>query len=165
MIVCVALLSAAGPAFCPMNPKDPVKEMRLFYWRAGTHKDAIMPFYNAAEDCKEKANPVLKGYLGVATMMRARLTPNVLKKWYLFNKGKVLLERAIQSQPDNVELRFLRLSVQLELPAILDYRDLIESDRAFVMRHIDHFMHDDFDNYQYGEKMLRYLSDKDMVKE
>ena len=143
--------------------KDSVEKLRVLFWQSGTDNKAIMPFYKTAESSQEPGNPLPKGYLGVATMMRARVTGNPLKKWYLFNKGKVLLERAIDENPNLVELHFLRLSVQKELPVILDYNNSIKSDRKFIMDHISAFMNESPDNEVFGRKILGYLFDKDLI--
>jgi hypothetical protein len=97
-------------------------------------------------------------------MMRARVTGNPIKKWYLFNKGKVLLERAIDENPNLVELHFLRLSVQKELPVILDYSRSIKTDRTFIMDHISAFMNESPDNEVFGRKILGYLFDKNLIE-
>ena len=50
-----------------------------------------------------------------------------------FKKGKEKLAEAIKADPDNVELRFLRFSVQAEAPAFLGYRDNLEEDKIILL--------------------------------
>ncbi len=140
-----------------------VEKLRVLFWQSGNDNQVIMPFYKTAQNYQASGDPLVKGYLGVATMMRARITGNPLKKWYLFNKGKVLLEQAIDENPNLVELHFLRLSVQKELPVILDYRSSIKSDRKFIMNHISAFMNESLDNEVFGRKILTYLFDKNLI--
>lgn len=145
------------------DAKDTVQTLRSLFWQAGTNEDAITPFFAAANECQDSERALFKGYLGVATMMRARITGNPLKKWYFFNKGKVLLERAIDNKPDQVELRFLRLSVQKELPVILDYRSSIKNDCTFIVHHISDFMSENQANQKLGEKMLDFMVQKKLI--
>ena len=51
----------------------------------------------------------------------------------MLKEGKPLIEEAIAGQPDNVELRLIRLSVQENLPKIVPYRNHIAEDKAFII--------------------------------
>ena len=51
-------------------------------------------------------------------------------------EGKALIEGAIEKEPENIELRMVRLSVQEHLPKIVPYRSEIKEDRAFIQNHI-----------------------------
>lgn len=155
-----AMLISAGHTD---HTRVPVEKLRDLFWQSGSDNQVIMPFYKTAETHQDSGSPLLKGYLGVATMMRARITGNPFKKWYLFNKGKVLLEQAIDDDPNLLELRFLRLSVQKELPGILDYNGSIKSDRKFIVNHISDFMDESSDNEIFGRKILGYLFDKKLI--
>jgi len=73
-----------------------------------------------------------KGYRGVALAMYADIADGVSAKLDYFNRGKDLLEAAIKEQPDNAELRFLRLTVQAEAPFMLGYSGAIEQDAEVV---------------------------------
>ena len=42
-----------------------------------------------------------------------------------FNKGKALLESSIQNNSSSIELRFLRYSIQVNLPRILLYYQVV----------------------------------------
>ena len=61
---------------------------------------------------------------------------NPIEKLIYFNKGKELLEDAINQDPKSVELKFLRYSIQQNLPKFLLYHDNIEKDLNFVNRKI-----------------------------
>lgn len=67
------------------------------------------------------ATPLRQGYTGAATMLMARHTLNPMAKLNYFEKGKTLLEDAIQRDPQNIELRFLRFCIQSNIPALLAY--------------------------------------------
>ena len=57
---------------------------------------------------------------------------NPIDKLIYFNKGKKLLEDAINQDPYSIELKFLRYSIQKNLPKFLLYYDNIEKDLNFV---------------------------------
>jgi hypothetical protein len=54
-----------------------------------------------------------------------------------FSDGKKHLEEAISNDKENIELRFLRLTIQANLPTFLGYSDNKENDKAFVLTHLN----------------------------
>ena len=47
-------------------------------------------------------------------------------------KGKKNIEQAIEQEPNNAELRFIRLSVQKNAPTFLEYHSNIKEDIQFI---------------------------------
>lgn len=76
--------------------------------------------------------PVLKGYIGGVYIARSKHAP-LLDKRSALKTGTTMLEEAIKEKPGNIELLFLRLSIQLNLPGFLGYDDNIETDKPFVL--------------------------------
>jgi hypothetical protein len=81
-------------------------------------------------------DPVLNGYIGGLHIARSRHAP-LMEKVRSLKTGTTMLEAAIEKEPDHIELRFLRLTIQLNLPGFLGYNDKVESDKKFVLRHYD----------------------------
>lgn len=84
-----------------------------------------------------------KGYLAVYEMVYAKHMGNPLRKIGQFKKGKNLLEGLIKQEPRNVELRFIRWSVQTHAPSILNYSDNIKDDKSFIIDHLYSIQHRD----------------------
>ena len=57
-----------------------------------------------------------------------------ISKWNTFKKGKGNIEQAIKIEPDNVELRFIRLSIQKNIPSFLGYKSNIDEDIEFIKK-------------------------------
>lgn len=89
-------------------------------------------------------NNLLLGYFGAVELGMARHVPNVFKKMSYFNDGKQKLEQAITEDPENIELRFLRLTIQTHLPAFLGYGQNKEDDKAFVLKYLHTASSNDF---------------------
>ena len=53
-----------------------------------------------------------------------------------FNGGKKLLEKQIKSDPNNTELRFIRLCIQYYIPDYLGYKSNIEEDKNFLVANL-----------------------------
>ncbi|UIR56684.1 hypothetical protein LZQ00_02445 [Sphingobacterium sp. SRCM116780] len=77
-----------------------------------------------------------KGYLAVYEMVHGKHSVNPFRKMSQFKKGKNLLQSLIKQDPSNVELRFIRWSVQAHAPSILDYHDDISHDKQFMIAHL-----------------------------
>lgn len=83
---------------------------------------------------REKAKSTTeKGYLSVYEMVYAKHMGNPFKKLSQFKKGKSLLENVIATDGTNVELRFIRWSVQTHAPGILNYSSNIATDKKFIV--------------------------------
>ncbi len=72
------------------------------------------------------------GYLGGLQTIWANHVFSPISKFNTFNKGKKNIEKAIKNEPDNVELRFIRLSVQKNAPSFLGYKSNIKEDIQFI---------------------------------
>ena len=53
----------------------------------------------------------------------------------VFEEGKRLMETQIKRDPQSLELRFLRLSIQLNAPTLLGYSKNIKEDKAYLQTH------------------------------
>lgn len=85
---------------------------------------------------KYAKNSVEKGYEAAFHMFMAKHTGNPIKKMSYFNGGKKMLEKQIKIDPNNVELRFIRLCIQYYIPTYLGYRDNIEQDKDFLVSNL-----------------------------
>lgn len=77
-----------------------------------------------------------EGYLGLVEAMMAEHAFNPMKKLSYFNNGKDRLESAIKKKNGSVELRYLRLGIQLNVPSILGYSDSIDKDKGYILNNI-----------------------------
>lgn len=114
----------------------PINECRILYSTAAEKEAAAKAILEITAAYKDK-EPLAKGYWGAANMILAKFAFFPLTKLSLFQTGKHALQQAIKNAPDVTELRFLRLSIQQSVPSILAYKENIEEDKAFILRHIE----------------------------
>lgn len=81
----------------------------------------------------ETAAPVLICYKGANEMIQAKYTLNPISKLEKFNKGKELIKKAFSRDTLNLEMRFIRYSIQSNLPAFLGYHDDLGKDKQFLL--------------------------------
>jgi hypothetical protein len=113
-IFIILLLFVATPSLRHSS----IQNIRKLYLKAGDSKKACKKLIRIAK--KRKNNlPLYLGYEGSAFMMMAGYRFNPFKKLADFKKGKKMLAKAIKLQPQNAELRFLRLAAQTQAPSFL----------------------------------------------
>ena len=127
MIVCFT------PIFTQAQRMD-LEYLRDNYYKSVTDKQLCSNLISTLE--KEKDNSVYLAYLGGFQTIWANHTMNPISKLKTFNRGKKNLEKAVEMASDNIEIRFLRLSVQKNAPTFLGYHQHIETDEAFINNHL-----------------------------
>lgn len=77
-------------------------------------------------------NSLQLSYLGAFQMIWATHVSNPFSKLSTFNRGKKKINEAVMTDPDNVEIRLVRLSVQIKSPSFLGYKSNIDEDKKFI---------------------------------
>lgn len=141
--------------FTGLNPgsEPKVTELRALYFRSATDKAAADKLLALVSATKEKALPVLICYKGVAELMQAKYGMNPVAKLRRFKTGKMWIEKALKEDPDHGEMRFLRFSIQTNLPAFLGYNEQIDVDKKFLLSKVN-----DFKDLDLKQRTLKYLS-------
>lgn len=121
---------------CLAQPPE-LNNVRALFEKASVEEKACKKILSLLQPYDENANPVLAGYKASATMIMAKHVVNPFSKLSYFRKGKTILEKSIQANKTNVELRFLRLAIQSNIPAFLGYKNNMSSDKSFLMQSFD----------------------------
>ena len=118
--------------------KDPsLSSIRLKFHNSTSSEKVCKDLIKQLEPYNEKNNPLLLGFKGGATMLMATHVVNPFSKFSYFKKGRIALEKAIQADKNNVELRFLRYTVQTNIPSFLGYSSHLEKDRVFLRESVN----------------------------
>ncbi|OGX81466.1 hypothetical protein BEN47_05840 [Hymenobacter lapidarius] len=126
-----ALFSTAKPA--PKNVSSPYHptNLRRHYEQAAADKTAGEKFYKLLADYKERDALVL-GYKGAAEAIRARDASMFNKMTYVQDAARTF-EQAVSLDPQNPEIRFLRFSVESNLPAFLGLSKHVDEDKEMLL--------------------------------
>ncbi len=73
-------------------------------------------------------------YLGALQTIWSNHVFNPISKLNTFKEGRKNIEQAINKEPDNPELRFIRLSVQKNTPSFLGYKANVKEDTEFIKK-------------------------------
>lgn len=103
----------------------------------------------------DETTPLYFGYKGCAYMVMAKHIGSPFSKLSSFRKGKKMLEKAIGADDQNIELRFLRFTIQTNTPSLLGYSGQIKTDRLFLVQHLHQT------DSSLRNRISRYLSRED----
>jgi len=121
-------------AFAPNQNYD-LKEVRILFYKTPESKQAANDLYTKMEDVTEDL-PILYGYKGMSELMICYHAFNPIVKLKYFYRGIHKLDKAIEDDKNNVELHYLRFSVQCNVPAFINYRSNIDEDKQIVINYL-----------------------------
>ena len=107
--------------------------VRSLLEKAWTDDKYIEEFSRSVRAIQKGKDAVLLGYQAMEYFMKAKYSMGPYTKLKLFREGKQKLEKAIAMERQNIELRFLRYSVQMNVPFFLDYSCNMKEDRSLLM--------------------------------
>ena len=113
-----------------------INTIRKLYLSAPTNEYNCNNLGEKLTSIEDNPSILIKGYEGCFYFIKCKFINNPIEKLIYFRKGKKLLETAIKEDPKSVELKFLRYSIQKNLPRFLSYHDNLERDLNFVNANI-----------------------------
>ena len=79
---------------------------------------------------------VVVGFIGALEALKAKHAWNPYRKMEYLAKASSTLEKAIATDPNNIEIRFLRYTVEYFVPSFLGYSKHINEDKAVIIQNI-----------------------------
>ena len=113
-----------------------IEKIRRLYLQS-SNNDAKLDSLNYWLSNYNQTNNLMSAYYGVNLILKSKYLKNPFKKIKYFEKGREILEDAIIKEPDNIELIFLRYTVQKNTPSILMYKKDIEEDYQSIKSELD----------------------------
>lgn len=113
-----------------------IHEVRSLFEASEHSKTAANQLLKLLSVVNHNSPPILICYKGAAEMMQAKYGFNPVNKFIRFKTGKKLIEDAVKKEPENLEIRFLRFTIQTNLPAFLNYNNDIKEDRAYLLANL-----------------------------
>ncbi|UZT96068.1 hypothetical protein ODZ84_12590 [Chryseobacterium fluminis] len=107
-----------------------LEALRNSYSKANSSNANVQSFINIAEK-QSGSDAVTTGYKAAAKIMEAKIATSNRKA--LVKSGATSLEAVIKSNPNNAELRVIRMSVQENIPKIVGYRGSLKDDKTFIL--------------------------------
>jgi hypothetical protein len=118
----------------PVQADSSLTEMRRLYQSAAVSEDSLKKLAMlSAPANNNSAAMVYLGYKGAATIMQAKYQVNPFSKLESLKKGKEILQTAIIKDTTQLETRYLRFTIQTNLPSFLNYSADINNDKLFLL--------------------------------
>ncbi|TGE25335.1 hypothetical protein E5K00_09145 [Hymenobacter aquaticus] len=117
-------MSATSPYHLPT--------LRRHYEQAAADKAAGEKFYKLMADYNDK-DAVILGYKGAAEAIRAR-DASMFNKLSYVQAASRTFDQAVALAPTNAEVRFLRFSVETNLPSFLGLSQHVDEDRQLLVQ-------------------------------
>ena len=122
-IVCFSVLHAQDYDIVRKNYQKAVSDKKIC-------KEMLKHFENKSNTGLDLA------YQGAFQAVWAKHASDPFEKLTTFRKGKKNLDKAVKQNPNLIETRFLRYSIQKESPAFLGYKSNIDEDKMLLNRNI-----------------------------
>ena len=96
-------------------------------------KDFTVKLANVSND----DDKILVAYKAASILLDSKFEKKLQAKIDRFKEGAKLLESTIKSEPNNIEIRMIRLSIQENVPGITGYKKNIKEDKKYLTAHYD----------------------------
>lgn len=131
----LVLLIISNSANCDPN-KNALDQLRSEYLTA------LRDYLNAPKVYEsflkvEKPNGKILAYQGALEAIMTKTTWNLFKKMSYLNKSEASFNKAIEMAPYDIEIRYMRLAVQFEIPSYLGFSDDMEDDKEFILNNMN----------------------------
>lgn len=114
---------------------DLLNDVRANYSKYASDKELCRKMMAELSQTKNSSSTHL-AYFGSLKTIWASHVFSPISKFNTFREGKQNIEQAIYQEPENVELRFIRLSVQKNSPSFLGYNSNIREDTEFIRKNM-----------------------------
>lgn len=111
-------------------------DVREFYIRSEGNRQLIDSTLQAVSGLADPQAPLAEAYVAAATIMRAKHARWPLTKMKHLKRGLPTLDNLVQSHPEHVEIRYLRLISCFYLPRFLGRTWSKEEDMAFLEQNL-----------------------------
>ena len=109
-----------------------LEALRNSYSKANLSNENAKNFIELAGK-KSSSDAVTSAYKAAAQVLEAKVTTEKNKRKSFVQNGATSLESIIKSNPNNAELRVIRMSVQENIPKIVGYYKNLKEDKTFLI--------------------------------
>lgn len=106
----------------------------------------------------KSADPLIIAFTGTAEALKAKHAWNPYNKLRFIMKASKTMRKAVDGDPNNVDIRFMRFSIQHFTPVFLGYSKELDEDRKFLVQSVSKKQFGTFDSVMV-QKVLKFLID------
>jgi len=109
-------------------------------------------------------NAVQTAYQAASFALLAKKVWNPIEKITFINRYGNLIDKAINSDPDNIEIRFLRLSIDYHTPMIIGRKNNVCSDKSLILTLLEPIVKFNVDS-SFNRFILYFLAHENIYSE
>ena len=109
-----------------------LEQIRDNYYKAYEDENQVEFFWEYMKRL-QSSNTTIEGYRSLSLIFMAKEGWNPVTKYAYFKTGKNKLDSVIGADKENVELRFLRYTVQRNAPEFLGYNENLTEDKNKIL--------------------------------
>ncbi len=118
------------------NPQPNIPELRKQLIRAINRKQTTDSLYQSLGLIQPRSG-LITGYMGALEALKAKHTWNPYYKIKYLNNAEDSFKQAVAQDPHNIEIRFMRFSVEHNVPGFLGYNKNITTDKQEMIRQLE----------------------------
>jgi len=118
-----------------VNPD--ITEIRKLYPSAAVTEKSALALAEKLADVNNSNEKTLVAYKGASITLKSKFSKGISNKIKFLKEGAKHIEFALAGEPNNIEIRLIRLSVQENVPAIASYNKNIADDKKFILSHYE----------------------------
>jgi hypothetical protein len=120
----LAVLSSNG-----VNGACPLPDVRQKFLLAADDEDVATALVGSLKSCTDKSG-IITAYLGATEALMGKHAFMPTSKYSWCKKAMADFENAVSKDPENLEIRYLRLAVESNLPSFLNMSQHIQQDKV-----------------------------------
>jgi len=113
-----------------------LKKLRAHYVLMSKKEESALLIKDIATQNKDLPRSLTNAYIAAAEMALAQYKFSPAAKLSNFNNGRKLLEAAVRSDSVNLEVRYIRFTIQCNAPKFLGYTKNIIADKNFLVQNL-----------------------------
>ncbi len=113
-----------------------VETLRKIFIIASEDANKAKALYHYFEKKETISEPTELAYKGATIALMAKFSNGLYTKLSYINKSLDIINQAVKSDPSNFEIRYLRFSVERNLPPVLNRSKNIEKDTEIILNHL-----------------------------
>ncbi len=135
---CLSLVTIGfSAAIYSVDVAEPnLHQIRKLLVTAIDSKKTTDSLYTNLENMKERS-ALLNGYIGTLEALKAKHAWNPYFKVKYLNSSEKTFVKAVTRDPHNIEIRFMRFSIEHNVPGFLGYNKNLTSDRIEIIKQLD----------------------------
>lgn len=143
--------------FSASTQKTDITEIRKHMLRAINSSKVTDSLYTSLQNINSTV-PLVVAYLGALEALKAKDSWNPYKKIKFLNLSNKTVLRAVNASPNDLEIRFIRFSIQSNLPNFLGLNKDLTSDKNQIIQQLKQ-KHYGLADKAFLESIIRFMLD------